>query len=242
MFKMYQPNFFLVPVAWLTVFVLAGLSAITPLLTGLGIAPKTSWAVLFVQGIFTLFFVTPLWRAVWWACPILNRWVFPDLNGEWDVEGQTNWPRIDATLKAANRETPKLDMRSAPEADLPPLGNTQMRARVKQSWVDIKITLWNPAGEGPIKESETLTVQPFRGEHGRHGLIYVFEQENVTTVVTDDRKFFGAARIVADHHDPDLLCGQMWSDRMWRRGMNTAADIRFRRRDKAKRKKPAARA
>lgn len=232
MFKMYHPTFFLVPVAWLAVLTLAALNAATPMLADFGITPRMSWAVLFVQIVVTGILVTPLWRGLWWICPPLNRWVFPDLNGEWDVEGETNWTRIDATLKAANRETPKIDMRSAPEDQLPPLGRTFMRARITQSWVNIQMSLWNPAADTPIKGSETLAVQPFRGENGRHGLIYVFEQENKSPVVSDDRKFLGAVRIIMDRDNPDLLCGQMWSDRIWPRGMNTAAEVRFTKRKK----------
>jgi hypothetical protein len=227
MFKMFPPTFFLVPVAWLTVLALSGINAATPVLDWIGITPKASWAVLLVQGILTLLFVTPAWRWVWRKCPALNRWVFPDLNGEWDITGETNWPRIDELLKAGNHQAPQIDMRDAPEDRLPALGKLQLRARIKQSWLNIKIEVWDPKGVGPIKDSETLTVEPFRGKEGRHGLVYVYEQENRSRVNSDDRVFLGAARVFVDRHDPEALCGQMWSDRMWRRGMNTAAEIRF---------------
>jgi hypothetical protein len=230
MFKMFPPTFFSVPVAWLTVLILIGLNAATPLLAGLGITPRLSWTVFIVQALVTAVFVTPLWRLIWRLVPALNRWVYPDLNGEWDVEGETNWDRIDTTLKAANGEAAPVDMRRADEAQLPPLGRTMMRARITQSWINMKVLLWNPVGQGPIKESRTLTVEPFRGEEGRHGLTYVFEQENAVTAVSDERTFMGAARVVRDRDDPNVLCGRMWTDRMWRRGMNTAADIRFTRR------------
>jgi hypothetical protein len=105
-----------------------------------------------------------------------------------------------------------------------------MRARISQSWTAINIVVWNPTSAGPIKESETLAVQPFRGKDARHGLAYIFEQENAPTVISDDRKFLGAARVIIDMDDLNLLCGRMWSDRMWQRGMNTAADIRMVRR------------
>jgi hypothetical protein len=75
-----------------------------------------------------------------------------------------------------------------------------------------------------------LLVEPFRGEDGRHGLAYIFEQENATDVVSDDAKFRGAVWLVRDRYDPNLLSGRMWSERVWRRGMNTAADLCFKRR------------
>jgi hypothetical protein len=227
MFKMLKPTFLVVPVAWLTVLTLAALDAIKPWLTGAGLAPRTSWAVVAVQVIVTVAIATPLWRVLWRWVPPLSRYVYPDLNGEWDVQLETNWPRIDQTLKAANGEIEPLDMRKGPDAALPPLGQMLMRARIKQSWLKMKMDLWNPIGEGPIRESQTLQVTPFQGEDGRHGLTYIYEQENKTDVVSDDTKFRGAAWIVCDRDDPNVLTGRMWNDRMWRRGMNTAADLRF---------------
>lgn len=229
MFKIYPPTFFLVPVAWLTATILSALNVLTPFLTSLGLTPKTSWAIFVVQAVITVIFVTPLWRVAWRWFPKLNELIYPDLNGEWVVEGHTNWPRIDALLRSANGEAPPLDIRHADDAELPPLGPTIMRARITQSWLEISMTLWNPTGQGPIKESKTCVTEPFRGKEGRHGLSYIFEQENATKVVSDDRVFKGAAWLVRDRDDPDLLCGHMWSDRMWRRGMNTAAEIKFKR-------------
>ncbi|OHT20061.1 hypothetical protein [Edaphosphingomonas haloaromaticamans] len=227
MFKMFPPTFLVVPVAWLTVLVLAGLDAITPALSGLGITPKVTWAILVVQLIITLAIVTPFWRVIWRWCPKLNEWIFPDLNGEWDVIGHTNWNRIDALLKAAKGDAALIDMRTGSEDALPPLGKFQMRARISQSWLDIEMELWNPQGAGPIQESTTLVVEPIRGKRGRHALAYIFEQVNQTDVVSDDAKFRGAVWVTRDRDDPNALCGRMWSDRMWRRGMNTAADLRF---------------
>jgi hypothetical protein len=64
MFKMFPPNFFVVPLAWLTILILSGFNAVTPFLRGLGIDPALSWVVLGVQGVVTAIFVTPLWRAL----------------------------------------------------------------------------------------------------------------------------------------------------------------------------------
>jgi hypothetical protein len=160
----------------------------------------------------------------------LQRW-YPDLSGEWDVEVLSNFPRIDATLKAAKGDAPAIDMRGAPDDELPALGRSMMRAKITQSWLSIDMVMWNPTGQGPIKESNTLAVDPFRSpKDGRHGLYYIFEQENASPVVSDDRSFLGAARIALDLHDRRALSGRMWSDRMWTRGMNTAADLCFTRR------------
>lgn len=225
MFKLLDPKFFAVAVAWVAVFLLTLLNSAAQLFGSIGLAPRMSWVILGVQALFTLVFVTPLWRILWRRVPLLRSW-YPDLNGEWDLEGQTNWSRIDATLKAANGETGPINMRLGDEATLPPLGATRMRARITQSWFRFDMTVWNPRGTGPIKESKTLSCEPFRAEDGRHGLTYVFEQENETVAPGDDSKFIGAAQVALDR-DKLALCGRMWTDRSWRRGMNTAADIRL---------------
>lgn len=230
MFKMFPPTFLIVPVAWLTLISLSIVNGVTPFLKSWGVTPATSWIVLLVQATVTLLIVTPAWRTIWRIVPKLNDWVYPDLNGEWDVELLSNYSRIDAVLKAANRAAPKLDMRLAPDEDLPPLQAGLMRARITQSWLDIDMLMWNPTGKGPIRESKTLIAEPFRGKGGRHGLTYVFEQENVQQEVSDDRQFRGAVWLVRNHADLNVLSGQMWSDRVWRRGMNTAAELRFVRR------------
>lgn len=236
MFKMFKPTFLVVPIAWATILIIMGVERVTPFLVGLGVAPKVSWTVLIVQAVVTVVIITPLWRGLWRIAPKLNHYIYPDLTGYWDVEGETNWDRLDAVLKAANGEAPPIDMRRGDEAGLPPLGKFKMEARITQSWLSMSVELWNPAGAGPIDQSETLMVEPFRGKNGRHGLTYVFEQTNRTDVVSDDSKFRGAAWLVRDRENPDVLCGRMWSDRMWRRGMNTAADLRFTR-SKAKKQR-----
>jgi hypothetical protein len=227
MFKMFPQKFLIAAVAWLTILVLAAADALRPLMTGAGLSVGKGMIVAAVQLLFTLLLLNPVWRFIWRKVPKLNELVYPDLNGEWDVEVCSNWPRIQAVMAAAAGTAPAIDVAKATENDLPPLGSYKMRASITQSWLKMKMTLWNPAGHGPIKESKTLMVEPFRGEEGRHGLAYVFEQENETDDPTDDRTFRGAAWLVLDRGSKDVLCGRMWSDRTWRRGINTAANLRF---------------
>jgi hypothetical protein len=231
MFKLCPTKILVLIVAWLTLMVVLALNALQPVLVPIGLTVRLSLAVALVQFISTLVFVTPLWRIVWRWFPRLNEWVYPDLNGDWDVELKSNFPRIDALLKSAKGDAPLMDFRAGSEAELPPLGVYRMRARVRQSWAKIEMELWNPAGVGPIKNSRTLLVEPLRKSDGRHGLAYIFEQANETDVVSDDSMFRGAAWIERDRDDANRLYGRMWTDRMWRRGMNTAAELRFTRSD-----------
>jgi hypothetical protein len=227
MFKLCPIKLLVAIVAWLTLMVVLGVNALRALLEEIGIAAGLSLTVAIVQFIFMLVFITPIWRTLWKWVPKLNEWIYPDLNGDWDVELKSNYPRIDALLKSAKGVAPPVDFRSENESLLPELGTYKMRARIRQSWAEIEMELWNPAIAGPIKESKTLIVEPFRGKGGRHGLAYVFEQTNETDVVSDDSKFRGAAWIERHRDDINVFCGRMWTDRMWRLGMNTAGDLRF---------------
>jgi len=229
MFKLLPPLFLVVPVAWLTIFAVAALNAVTPAIEAHGLRSSTSWTVLAVQGVVTTIFLTPLWRWIWQKVPALNQLWFPDLTGTWEVTVSSNWPRIDHLLHAANGQAEPINMRDGNEALLPALGETNLTAEIRQSWTGISLHMWGKDGTTPISGSRTLVVEPFRENDGRRGLAYLFEQESDGDNVSDDRTFRGAAWVERDRHDPDLLLGRMWSDRMWRRGMNTAANLRFRR-------------
>lgn len=227
MFKMLPPTFLAVPVAWLAILLLIGLNSISPSLRAIGLSPTNSWVVLAIQGVLALFFLSPAWKLLWKLVPPLNRWFYPDLSGEWIVELESNFSRIEAILGAAVDPKVTLDMRLCPPADLPPLQTSRLRAKITQGWVGMDMEVWNPSGDGPIKQSETIVVEPFRGRQGKHGLAYIFEQHNETDTPSDANCFKGAAWIVRDREDPNVLHGRMWNDRMWRRGMNTAANVRL---------------
>lgn len=228
MFKLLPPTFLILPVAWATVWLLALLNGATAILKAYGLSPSTSWAIAVVQVIFTVPFVTQVWR--WfWRGP-LARW-YPDLNGVWDVEVSSNWPRIDAMIQAARGTGPNIDVNSATEAQLPPLLAVNLEATITQRWSRIDIILCPLAGSaGPIKESKADIVEPFKREDGTRGLGYIFEQENIGQGPHDDPRFRGAGWIVQDRKDPNVMTGRMWTDRRWRQGLNTAADLRFVRR------------
>lgn len=226
-FKLYSPKVWAAGVAWLAIMLYLLMENFRSLIDEFTLRSSASLAVAALQLIVTLLIATPAWRILWRVCPKLNDWLFPDLNGEWEVTGETNWPRINALLEAANAERSPVDMRSGDESTLPPLGKFTMKARIKQSLSRIHVELWNPHGNSPIKNSRTLLVDPFFDENGRFGIAYIFEQENSTDVISDDSKFLGAARIVRDRDTNNRLVGSMWSDRVWRRGMNTAANLTF---------------
>src|SRR5260221_8411304 len=112
MFKLCPTRILVGIVGWLTVMVVLVLNALRTSLEGVGVTAGFSLTVALVQLIFTLVFITPLWRVIWRWVPKLNEWIYPDLNGDWDVELQSNFPRIDALLNSAKGDAPSIDFRN----------------------------------------------------------------------------------------------------------------------------------
>lgn len=171
----------------------------------------------------------PVWRFLWKTFPALNDWVFPDLNGTWDVELCSNWPRQEQLLYAAASTENAIDMRHCGESELAKLTPITLRAEVTQTWWSFEMVMYNPAGDTPIDRSNTISVDPIR-KRGLlpPGICYFYKQTNATDNVSDDAEFYGAARL---SYDPktDQLKGLTWTARMWRRAMNTAGTITFNR-------------
>jgi len=169
----------------------------------------------------------PIWRWLWKTFPKLNEWVFPDLNGTWDVELCSNWPRQSQMLDAAASTDHAIDMRRCPESDLAPLTPIRLEAEIHQTWFGFEMLLYNPRGDTPIDRSDTISVDPFSGTSLRRaGICYFYKQVNATDNVADDAEFYGAARLEYDRRK-DQLIGLAWTARMWRQAMNTAGSITF---------------
>lgn len=227
MYRIFGPKFWITAISYVVLATNFAFGLLDEYLPEVGVEPSFGKVVFWVQVVVAIFFVTPTWRLFWKAFPKMNDWVFPDLNGEWDVEVSSNWPRIDRLLKSASGKESPIDFRVCDGAELPPLTPLKMRARITQTWGHIHIHLWNPNQDTPIKDSDTFLVEPIRGaENTRPAMSYMFSQRNETDVVSDDPMFHGAARLeIQPGHN--VMEGTMWSNRMWRRGMNTAASLRF---------------
>lgn len=177
----------------------------------------------------SLVFWKPVWRRLWKWFPILNRLIFPDLNGTWDVEMRSNWPIQKQLIDAAARRSDAIDVEQCPETDLASLQDISLKAEIDQSWFKIEILMWNPKGDTPIDRSDVCSAEPFRLSGLKPGgLFYFFKQQNRTQNLADDNEFYGAARIEHDSKS-DTLKGRFWTARMWGRGMNTAGLITYRR-------------
>ena len=178
--------------------------------------------------LFTVFFVTPLWRLVW-CVPIFGSWlaerIFPDLNGEWEVTIHSNWPVIGRMLEAS---------RSAAGARFDPdkqptelLAGTSYRAKIEQGWRSVDLVVTNPDGKEALQESRTISFDLLAPEAGKpHRIAYVFHQENRAQgrAATDVDDFEGAA-VLSVSADARTLSGPYFTNRNWAKGLNTAGRI-----------------
>lgn len=209
--------------AWLILGVVMAVNAvrdITHLELKMSSVPVVGWFAL------NALLLNPIWRGIWRKFPTLNKW-FPDLNGVWEVELSSNWPRQLQLLEAAESKEVSIDMRHCPETDLAMVKPVRLEAEITQNWWSFEMHMYNPKGDTPIDRSDTISVDPFPGKGLRPpGICYFYKQVNATGNVSDDIEFYGAARLT---YDPklDRLSGLAWTARMWPRAMNTAGPISF---------------
>lgn len=221
MYRLLPKQLIFVGFGWLVIGIIAVLNLANQL-AGTGFkasnAPGYAWLALY------LILWNPVWRFIWRRVPILKRW-FPDLNGKWNVELQSNWPRQEQLLNSASQGQPVIDMRHVAETQLAPLTSLQLVAEISQTWWDFEICLTNPRADSPIERSDSFTVEAFPRKGMKHaGISYFYKQMNLTANVADDNEFYGAARLSYDP-DTDSLTGLFWTARMWQRAMNTAGTI-----------------
>ncbi|WP_157215352.1 hypothetical protein [Flavisphingomonas formosensis] len=157
-------------------------------------------------------------------------WWFPLLDGEWDAEIHSNWPRIrkmhEAALSKASRFDALRDTLSAEEE-----AESVIRASVviRSSLILFSLRL-EPHGSARISRSQF--VRPRWSKPDLPELAYVYEQIDPGRVAaTDSRRHFGAGIIRYDS-DNDTLCGEYWTQRREDLGFNTAGTILLTRKEK----------
>lgn len=174
-----------------------------------------------------LFSLKTIWRLAW-KTPILgtllsNR-IGPDLNGDWEVILESNFPVLEKLRNSAKGKR-SFDI-VADRTKIPELAVHRFDAEIDQSWENITIRFL-PNSETSIKLSETLVCSFFTSTRPKkQGLTYVYRQENVEYGITDDEVFFGAAELEIAA-DGKTMTGYYWTKRQWQLGMNTAGKIRF---------------
>ena len=178
-----------------------------------------SVSVLFASALLFLFGQTLLFP---WLCRLPALWrLFPNIDGEYEVELSSNWSIIQARTEGRELEA------SADEKDnlLQRTGKMTITARLTQ--VDMRVKM-----DDDYLTSETVTCSLLPGQGGRTPtLFYVFESRVTVPKTTDSQYHLGAARLTIPHErSPSVLEGHYWTDRNWHKGLNTAGRIRLRRR------------
>lgn len=180
--------------------------------------------VLIVLGIvfgFTVYWAP--WRFLWRLIPLLNRTMFPDLNGVWVGTTASNWPTIEKMRNAATTEN---------TVDLAELYETAERhdaiaVEITASLYSLRLATGLSSMDAT---SYSITARPWKCQHTpRIHLAYVYEQETKDPSATDEERHMGAADLVYDPHAPDKLEGAYWTRRSWIEGLNTAGRLRLRR-------------
>lgn len=231
MYKIYPVKSLVFLTALITLFVFLAIELLT---SAFGMEIRLLAIPGIVWLIMVAFTVNPIWR-FFWKCSKkvsflnLNKRVFPDLNGEWEMALESNWSRQEQILDAAFDQRQSFDMRTCGEDDLKPLWKMQLLAKIEQSWWSIKITVTNPNQDSPIRKSQTYIVNPRKkGEREPASLCYFYDQVNDTDNLADDPIFSAAACLSYDETN-DCLEGTFWTARQWRRAINTAGRLTLKR-------------
>lgn len=223
--------------ALITLLLLALVPVIDPLVRNYLPFPEAISAILnsarfialAVAAFVTLFFWNPVWR-FFWKLPLIGALLadkfFPDINGDWKITVESNWPTVDAMRQAArDNSSDRFDVLDE-NATFPSLSKYKFNGRIEQSWRSTSLEIFpNPAG--PLNDSRTLAVDLIQGTDSEPKRIaWVFRQTNKAQIeATDEDNFLGAAllRVISK----DELDGYYWNNRSWRKGLNAAGLIKM---------------
>lgn len=183
--------------------------------------PRVAAIILSVIGCAFLF--KPIWRSAW-RLPIIGRFfseaIFPDLNGEWEIEIRSNWPIIDSMRRRAEEST------RAPvtaNANGSSLSTVRLKGVVSQGWLGANLEI-RPVEATPLRVSRTLSFDFLRAtDDAPKRVAWIFRQENKEVGPTDESNFLGSALLEVDS-DMHLI-GTYWTNRSWRKGLNVAGEI-----------------
>jgi hypothetical protein len=194
-------------------------------------SPTAAGAILTEQGtiitgvnaVIFLLTIPPVFRFLH-KLTLAHLWWFPLLDGEWDVELWSNWPRVQAMLAAARGDAPHFDALAdeLPDGAATPI---RMTATIESSLFEIEMIMRVPGTE---RCSRTAVVRPRRSKPP--SMTYVYEQtDHAPVAVTDVPQHLGAGVLTYDKVTGELR-GQYWTQRQAARGLNTAGSLILRRR------------
>lgn len=157
------------------------------LLPNIGVDGLSDTRIAFLLGtvfeFILLYLFTSGWRKVWSWFPILNEWLFPDLNGEWDAKIIWNWDDKTGTKNGI--------------------------VYIKQSFIKISVDLSTDESESttllvkPFKDPES--DQP--------SFYYMYRSESKSLNHQEKTDHKGAAIIKRDIKNNNILSGNYFTDR-----------------------------
>lgn len=182
----------------------------------------------------TLFIVsiigeTSLWRKIWRLFPSLNYKICPDINGVWRGTIDSNWPAIEKMINAARGDISSYDpLSSKLTQEYSEIKKVIMRIRV--SWFRVNISL--ETEDNYSKSKILLSKIKFTEETNHYQLIYNYLNETINPLPSDIQNHYGSALldiIWNESNEPKTLEGRYWTDRNWKKGINTAGTIKLKR-------------
>lgn len=188
---------------------LFGVGSELPKLTALSIGVTAISILVYILGqtfVFPLFCKLPLvWR------------IFPNVDGKYEVEVSSNWSLVEAHYEG--RQPGELGQELFTK-----IGSARIVARLTQ--LDFHVSM-----KDGYSKSETIMCSLHRGKgSNQHKLLYIFDATIRVPKLTDAGKHLGAGELdIPQERRPRILEGQYWTNRNWRKGLNTAGSIRLRR-------------
>ena len=174
----------------ITAILLFGLQAASEWWTGA--SPSLFKFVSLVATIIGTIFViaaNSIWRWIWKKFPILNKLLFPDLNGQWEGELQTTW--VDPVSK-----------------NVP--GPISTTVTIRQSFFTIHVrqrTKESPSGSTRVFPEADSDADIYR-------LWYAYSNKPIAAVAERSSNHDGVAWLEVSLDDnPDELCGQYYTSR-----------------------------
>lgn len=194
------------------------------------LAPR--WIALLVAGLLIAPLFPPVRKRLWrrgWLGDLLRNRVFEDLDGEWTVRIESNWPTVERLLKASSDpDADRFDPVANPDT-IPELRVIEFDASIAIGWEKAEAT-FHPNNATPLRQSRTITFELLRKCADNPARVFWgFRQFNTSVEATDEDNFLGAAML--DVVSADELDGVYWNNRAWRRGLNVAGRIIMRRKE-----------
>lgn len=184
-------------------------------------------ALLVVNGI-VLALCIPQVFAVAHRLTFARYWFFPLLDGVWDAEIRSNWPRVRKTFEAARTRGPRFDaMMDALSTNEEAESIVQAKVTIRSSLVAISIKV-EPIGKTRI--SRTRFAMPQWRKPDLPELSYVYEQTDTGTIEQSDSRRHSGAGVVTYDPDTEVIAGEYWTARSESYGLNTAGSIKMTRR------------